>query len=290
MKWPAFDYARPTTLDEMFAIRAAAGGDARLLAGGQSLLASLAFRLSQPSMLIDITGISALDGLVETAVGIEIGALTRHAVIARDPLIARHAPLLAKAAPLIAHVAIRNRGTIGGSLALADPAAEFPACTLALGAEIITASPRGERAIAAEDFFLGLFETALAEDEVIRAVRVRSPSPRARFAIQELTRRSGDYAMAGLAAAAEVSEGAITALRLVFFGLGETPVLARAASAALIGTAGTGPALEAATAALADDLDPPDDLNGSSAMKRHLAGVLTRRVVGALISHRGADA
>jgi len=284
MKWPAFEYARPTSLDAFFALRAGAGGDAKVLAGGQSLLASLAFRLSEPSLLIDITAIEALSGVRESAGGIEIGALTRHAMLERDPLIRRHAPLLRHAAPLIAHPAIRNRGTIGGSLALADPASELPACAVALKADIIAASASGERRIAADDFFAGMFETALGEDEIIRAVHIPGPAAGARFAIREITRRSGDYAMAGLAAAATVEGGRLGSVRLVYFSLGDRPILAEAASAALAGSDGTGAALDAALAALDEALGPSDDLNGPAAMKMHLARVLTRRVVGDLIT------
>lgn len=268
MKWPAFKYARADSLESVWTLREAAGEDARLIAGGQSLLASLAFRLSSPSALIDISGIAALQGIAESAGALRIGALTTHALLGRSESVARHAPLLHQAVPLIAHAAIRNRGTLGGNLAYADPASELPACLVALDATIITVSRAGERRIAARDFFTGLFETALAADELIAAVEVPKMQPGHRHAIQEIARRTGDYAMAGLAA---WSDG--RSARLVYFGMGEIPVLAEKASAALMGGG-----VQAAQDALADDLDPMGDQQATAAMKLHLARVLTGRV------------
>ena len=281
MKWPEFGYARAQTLDDLWALRGASSGEARLIAGGQSLLAALAFRLSQPDQLIDISGLEALRGISETATHLRLGALTRHVDLQRDPLVARHAPLLAEAAPLIAHPAIRNRGTLGGSLAYADPAAELPACMLALEATIVALSPRGERRIAAQDFFLGLFETALAEDELISAVEVPRQQAGHRVAILEVARRSGDYAMAGLACRITLDGAQISQARLVYFGADSRAVLAERASAALVGArlGESDAALASALAALTHDLDPPDDLHGPGAMKRHLAGVLTGRAL-----------
>jgi aerobic carbon-monoxide dehydrogenase medium subunit len=236
LKWPAFAYARAADLDDLFRLRAAAGEEARLLAGGQTLLATLAFRLSEPTVLIDITDLAALKGITETADAIRIGALTTHAELGRNALVARHAPLLTEAVPLIAHAAIRNRGTIGGSLAYADPAAELPACMVALGATIVAASPVGERRIPAEAFFTGLLTTALAADELIAAVEVPKARPGQRAAVVEIARRSGDYAMAGLALAYEEGVGGVAAdQRLVFFGVGDGPVRARSAESALAG-------------------------------------------------------
>ncbi len=279
MKWPAFDYARADSLDELWRLRAAAGPDAKMIAGGQSLLATLAFRLSQPSMLIDITGIAELKGVTDLGAALRIGALTRHADLERSHLIRAKAPLLAEAAPLIAHAAIRNRGTLGGSLAYADPASELPACMVALGATIIVRSQDGERRIPAGDFFTGLFETALAEDEIIVAVDIPTQTPDMRTTIIELSRRSGDYAMAGLAAALTMDGGAVRAARLVYFGVGHAPVLAQAAGAALAGQRLTPVSVARAAAALTDDLDPPGDQHGPPEMKRHLARVLTARAL-----------
>ncbi len=276
MKAAPIQYLRAQSLAEVLAWYGKSG--VRLLAGGQSLLASLAFRLSEPDTLLDISRVAELRGISRSADGgIRIGALTTHTHLGRDPLVRAHAPLLIEAIPLIAHPAIRNRGTIGGSLAYADPAAELPACCVALGASIITVSARGERRIPAAAFFTGLFETALADDELILAVETPAAAPGERTTILELARRNGDYAMAGLAARLSADH-----LRLVFFGVGATPVDAREAAMAL----GVGPwspgAIAAAQTALDRDLDPPEDVHGSPAFKRHLARILLGRALARL--------
>jgi carbon-monoxide dehydrogenase medium subunit len=265
-----FAYKKARTLDEAVALLGE-HQDARLLAGGQSLIASLNMRLSQPSLLIDINGIGGLDGIALKNGVVEIGALTRHAQAERSEIIARHAPLLAGALPHIGHVAIRNRGTIGGSIAYADPAAELPACLLALGGEVVAKGPKGERRIAAEDFFKGLFETALGPQEIVTEIRVPAVRSMSRFGFAELARRHGDYALVGLAASARAAGRGFANLRLGFFGVGNTPLRAKQAEAAL--ERGD---VEGAVAAL--DLDPLDDVQASGAVKRHLAGVLLRRV------------
>jgi len=283
MKWPAFGYAKASSLADLWRLQAEHGADARILAGGQTLLATLAFRLSDPKLLIDITRIDALRGIALVGGQLRLGALTRHADLARDPHVARHAPLLAEAAPLIAHPAIRNRGTIGGSLAYADPAAELPACILALDATLILASPAGERRVAARDFFTGLFETALRPDEIILAIEVPVATEATRSAIVEVARRSGDYAMAGLAACLRLAgDGRVETARLVYFGVGPGPVPAPHAAAALQGRGLDAATIDAAAASLAQDLDPPEDLHGPPAMKLHLARVLTRRALARL--------
>jgi carbon-monoxide dehydrogenase medium subunit len=284
MKWPAVGYLRAMSLDDVWRARAEHGEAAQILAGGQTLLATLAFRLSDPKLLVDITRIAALRGVAVQGAVLRIGALTRHAELGRDPLVARHAPLLARAVPLIAHPAIRNRGTIGGSLAYADPAAELPACVVALGASVVVVSPRGERRIAAQDFFTGLLSTALAADELIAAVEVPVADAGHRVAIEEVARRSGDYAMAGLAAWVDMAGGRVAAARLVFFGVGAGPVLAAGAGAALVGQVPDAGAVAAAQAALAGDLDPPGDMHGPPEMKMHLARVLLGRVLSPMTS------
>jgi carbon-monoxide dehydrogenase medium subunit len=285
MKWPAMGYARVESLAELWRVMDEAGPEAQILAGGQSLLATLSFRLSEPSGLIDITRIPALKGISVQGAVLRIGALTRHADLGRDALVAAHTPLLAQAAPLIAHPAIRNRGTIGGSLALADPAAELPACVVALGATIVIASKDGERRVAAEDFFQGLFTTDLQPGEIIAAVEVPVATPASRQTIVELTRRSGDYAMAGLAAVLSMQpNGHVDAARLVFFGVGSGAEIARGASAAIAGRPLGEASIAAAQAALADDLDPPGDLHGGPELKRHLARVLTGRALTSLLA------
>ena len=283
MKSPPFGYCRAATLAEACRRLAEAGSTARVLAGGQSLLASLAFRLSEPGLLIDITRLAELQGVQRLDHGgIAIGALTTHAALGRDPLVRAGAPLLADAAPHIAHAAIRNRGTLGGSLAYADPAAELPACCVALEASIVAVSARGERRIPAADFFTGLFTTALADDELIRAVEVPPPGAGQRALILEFTRRAGDYAMAGLALVAPAAGAAMIEPRAVFFGVGAAPVVAQEAAAALAKGGWTEAAVAAAQAALDRDLDPPGDLHGGPDFKRHLARTLLARAVSQL--------
>jgi carbon-monoxide dehydrogenase medium subunit len=280
MKWPPFAYLRAGSLQDVWRAQAEHGSGAQLVAGGQTLLATLAFRLSEPRILVDITHVRALGGISLADGVLRIGALTRHAELGRDPLVARHAPLLAQAVPLIAHPAIRNRGTIGGSLAYADPAAELPACVVALDAAIVLVSAGGERRVAARDFFTGLLETALQPGELIAAVEVPCATAATRSAIEEVARRSGDYAMAGLAACLALGPGGVVAApRLVFFGVGSGPVTAGNAAAALDGRALSAASIAAAAEALGADLDPPADLHGPPEMKLHLARVLTRRIL-----------
>src|SRR5499427_7388425 len=235
MKAPPFAYLRAASLADIFVKWDAAGADARLLAGGQSLLASLAFRLSTPSALIDVSRVPELTGISAGGGMIRVGALTTHAELGAHAIVRQQVPLLAAAAPLIAHPAIRNRGTIGGSLAYADPAAELPACAVALRAAIIAKSAAGERRIEAGAFFTGLYTTALAERELIAAVEFPLPPADERSVILEFSRRAGDYAMAGIAITTRVRDEVLVAPRLVFFGIGERPVLAMRAMAALAG-------------------------------------------------------
>lgn len=290
MKWPAFGYVRATTLDEFWRLKAEAGPDAKVIAGGQSLLATLAFRLSEPSVLIDIAKLPELKGVSVHGNTVRLGALTRHVELERSDVVAAHAPLLAMAAPLIAHPAIRNRGTLGGSLAFADPAAELPACLVALDATIVLASETAERRVPAAAFFLGLYETAMRDDEIILAVEVPTLRSGQHAVILEIARRSGDYAMAGLVCSLDVSGDVVTAARLVYFGVGTGPVLANAASAALVGKALGEATIAAAKAVLGDDLDPPDDLHGAAAMKLHLCRVLTGRALACSAGERRAAA
>ena len=279
MKPAPFGYARAGSVAQ--AVDLLANGDARILAGGQSLIATLNMRLSHPALLIDINGIGGLDGIARKNGQVEIGALVRHAQAERSAEIARHAPLIAAALPHIGHPAIRNRGTIGGSIAFADPAAELPACLVALDGELDVTGPQGPRTVMAGDFFKGLFETALGARDVLTAIRVPAANADTRFGFAEFARRHGDYAMAGLAACAHEDGSRLRELRLVYFGVGSTPVRARQAEAAL--SAGD---LDAAVTALGNDLAPPDDVQAESAVKRHLAGVLLRRVAEQLMERR----
>ena len=278
MKPAPFAYRQARSLDEAVTLLASQP-DARLLAGGQSLIATLNMRLSAPSLLIDINGISGLGGVAHKTGKIEIGALVRHAQAARTELITKYAPLIARALPHIGHAAIRNRGTLGGSVAFADPAAELPACLLALDGEIDAIGPKGKRTIRAQDFFKGLFETALGPQDVLIALRVPTAGKDTRTGFAELARRHGDYAMVGLAASARADGKKLSDVRLAYFGVGATAIRARKSEAALAGGD-----VEAAVAAL--DLDPPDDVHASGAVKKHLAGVLLRRVAKQLMEAR----
>lgn len=271
MKPAPFAYAKARSVAH--AIELLVDDDARLLAGGQSLIATLNMRLSHPALLVDINGVGGLDRIASKNGHIEIGALVRHAQAERSSELARRAPLIALAMPHIGHPAIRNRGTIGGSVAFADPAAELPACVLALGGEMTIAGPQGSRIVRADDFFKGLFETALTARDVLTAIRIPAAGADTRVGFAEFARRHGDYAMVGLAACARADGQRLRDLRLAYFGVGSTPVRAHHAEQAL-----TDRDIDAAVHALAQDLNPPDDVQASGAVKIHLAGVLLRRV------------
>lgn len=290
MKAPPFAYVRATSLTDAFNLWRDAGPEARLLAGGQSLLATLAFRLSEPSTLIDISRVRELRGIVQTGAAIRVAALTTHAELAANELVRSHVPLLAEAVPLIAHAAIRNRGTIGGSLAFADPAAELPACCVALDAVIVARNAADERRIPAAEFFTGLYATALRAHELIAAIEFPVAKPGERSTIIELVRRSGDYAMAGIAARAKIAGTTLVDPRLVFFGIGEGPVTAERAMAAASGKQVMPDTIATAQAALDSDLDPAADQHGSPDMKRHLARVLLARALARLAGHEEARA
>jgi len=265
-----FAYKKVRALEEAVALLGE-HKEARLLAGGQSLIATLNMRLSAPSLLIDINGISGLDGIALKGGMVEIGALVRHAQAERSDVIAKNAPLIARALPHIGHPAIRNRGTLGGSIAFADPAAELPACLLALDGEVEVAGPKGKHTIKAEDFFKGLFETALGPQDMLTAIRVPAAGKDTRVGFAELARRHGDYAIVGLAASAQADGKGLKDVRLAYFGVGATPVRVKKAEAAL--AKGD---IDGAVAGL--DLDPHDDVQATGAVKKHLAGVLLRRV------------
>jgi carbon-monoxide dehydrogenase medium subunit len=283
MKAPPVSYLRAATLSEAFGLWRDAGPDAKLLAGGQSLLATLAFRLSDPGILIDIGRLRELRGISQVGSStIRVGALTTHAELGRHELIRERVPLIAEAVPLIAHPAIRNRGTLGGSLAFADPAAELPACCIALEATIIARNAADERRIPAAQFFTGLYTTALRPYELISAVEFPVAKAGECATILELARRSGDYAMAGVAAKARLAGSTLVEPLLVFFGVGDRPVVAQRAMAAIGGQQVLATTIAAAQAALDTDLDPPADQHGSPQTKRHLARVLLARALARL--------
>jgi carbon-monoxide dehydrogenase medium subunit len=284
VKAPAFAYVRPGSLAEAFELLERHGDDAKLLAGGQSLMAGLNMRLSAPRVLIDLNRISGLEGIAVTGGTVRIGALTRHRAVERSAEIVRHLPLLHEALPYVAHAAIRNRGTFGGSIAFADPAAELPACSVALDAKLVLASKRGERRVPAREFFKGLYETDLKPGEVLVAGEFPVLQPGYRSAFGELTRRSGDYAIVGLAAHGKHERGVFTDLALAFFGMGTTPVLAREAANAMIGKAASAAHFSAAQDRLERDLAPFDDIYHKAATKLHLARVLLGRVLNHFVS------
>jgi carbon-monoxide dehydrogenase medium subunit len=279
MKAPRFAYARPASIAEALALLAEHKDEARVLAGGQSLVPMLNFRVATPKVIVDINRIAALAGIKVTKSHVRIGALTRHVEIERSADIARHLPLVATAMPHIAHPAIRNRGTFGGSCALADPAAELPACGLALGATFIAAGKKGERRITAEDFFRGLYATALKAGELLVAAEFPLPKPGYASAFGELARRHGDYAMVGVAAHGSTQGKKFSDLRVVFFGVGDRPQRAAQFERALEGQGAEAKAIDAALAKLDADLSPRADFHGSAATKLHLAKVLAGRVL-----------
>jgi len=280
MKPAPFHYFAPTTLDETLALLAEHSDAAKILAGGQSLVPTMNFRLASPSVLIDINRVNALAYINARDDTLAIGALTRQRALERDAHIARHAPLIAETMPFIAHPQIRNRGTLGGSLAHADPAAELPAVMVALNARLKVQSQKSERVIDARDFFLGLFMTALAPDELITEIILPPMPARAGYAFVEVARRHGDFALAGVACViARDARGAGADARIVLLGVSGQPVDARDAAQHLIGAPLNADAIRAASEAVDAEIDPSSDLHASVEFRRHLAKVLTRRVV-----------
>lgn len=284
MKARAFDYVRAETLSDAFEAFARVSGDCCYLAGGQSLVPSLSLRLQAPALLIDISRIEKLRGIGLVDGLLRIGALTTHAEILSAPEIARHAPLLHQAAPHVAHPAIRNRGTIGGALALADPSAEFPAVALALDAELEIAAPEGLRRTRADGFFKGLYETELEPGEILTAILVPPFGAGDRSAFDELARRRGDYALVGAGVQGRFAGDHVDALRIAFLSVGSTPVRARNAEAAVTGRPLSPDAIAGAQDALELDLDPMDDAQTTAAVRLHLARVLLGRLLGRLSS------
>jgi carbon-monoxide dehydrogenase medium subunit len=284
-----FSYVRAESLEEAVRLLDAHGEQARILAGGQSLMPTLAMRLSEPKLLIDINRIDALRGISLEGGGVRIGALARHVEVANSRIVAEHLPLIAEAMPHVAHVAVRNRGTFGGSIALADPAAEMPACALALGATFTLQSIKGRREIAAEHYFKGLYETARAPNELLIETHIPARRPQSVSVFMELAQRQGDFAIAGVAFALAMEAGVVADARLVYFASEDKPRLAGAALAAIKGTRLDAQAREAAAAALASDLKPMSSMHGSAKLRLHLQRVLTNRALQAAM-HRAAAA
>ncbi len=279
MKSPEFDYIKARSLEQALSLLASHGDEARVLAGGQSLLAALNMRLSEPTLLIDISGLNHLRGIQVMPTALRIGALTTHTDIENSSLVAQHAPLLKLAVAHIAHRAIRNAGTFGGSIANADPAAEWPCCLLALDGQVVAQSPRGERRIAALDFFTGLYTTELADDEVLTACELPLAQRDDWFGFQELARRHGDYAIAGLAMHLRFAGPVVQAAKLSWLGLASTPLRSRKTEQLLVGKPLDATTFEMVVASLREELDPLADLTNTGATKKHLATVLARRLL-----------
>lgn len=282
MKASAFNYARVSSVGNAIELLSQHGERAKVLSGGQSLMPAMNLRLLAPELIVDIGGLDELRGITRQDGILSIGALTRHVDLQNSPLIATCASLLKEAIAHVAHPAIRNRGTIGGSLAHADPASELPACVIALDATIIVRGPASERRIAAEDFFIGIYETALSADELLVAVEVPLPRSNAAHYFCEFARRHGDYAIVGLAAQAVVDNQKLSDLRPAFFGVGDKAMHVKVPG--LVGVDVTPKVLSDALQALGAALDPPEDQQASGPMRRHLSKVLLARCVAALLS------
>jgi len=290
VKAAAIEWVRAEHLEQVFELLEQYGDEARLLAGGQTLLATLNMRLSEPSVLIDINDVRGLDRIEVKGTQLCLGALVTHTEIEESALVAQHAPLLTLAAPHIGHRAIRNRGTWGGSIAFADPAAEWPTCALALDATLIVASRRGERRIAAQDFFLNLYTTALEPDEVLVATEIPVRHEHDVCAFEELARRHGDYAIVGLAAQARLTNDTFAHVRLAYLGVAVTPLRTRRTELVLEGQRFTDGIYENAAqtlrAELSGPLEPIADLTNSAAMKRLLAVALLRRAIATMVARK----
>ena len=280
MKPAPFDYFAPQSLDEALSLLAEHGDEAKLLAGGQSLIPVMNFRLAAPTVLIDLNNVPSLD-YVRANGNLHIGAMTRQRTLERNATIAQHAPLITQTMPLVAHAQIRNRGTLGGSLAHADPAGELPVIAVALEARFKLQSQRGERWVEAADFFESLFTTSLEDDEILTEVVFPSLKPRTGYAFQELARRHGDYAQAGVAAVVTLAgNGTCDDVRLVFLNVGDVPMVAHDAMGMLRGERLSDEVIAAAAQhAAKNEIEPAGDVHGSAEYKRHLAGVLAKRAL-----------
>ena len=281
MKPAPFEYFRPSTLDQALSLLAEHGSDAKPLAGGQSLIPAMNFRLATPAVLVDLNGLSELSYITDGTGELKIGGMTRQRAVERSSLVAERVPLIAETMPHIAHPAIRNRGTIGGSLAHADPAAELPAVMLALNATFVVTGKTAIRDVPASDFFVGLFSTSLEAGELLTQIRIPRPPGRSGFAFAEISRRHGDFALVGVAVGVNLDDdGRCAGTRIALLSVGDRPMLAEQATRTLNGQR---PSVEciraAAEAAATQDIDPPSDIHASARYRRQLANVLTRRAL-----------
>ena len=275
----AFDYVRPGSVEEAVSALSSAGDDAKILAGGQSLLPVLRLRLADPGVIIDLGGISALRGIRVDGDALVVGAMATHAEVAASNLVQAEAPLVAAVARTVGDRQVRHRGTMGGSIAHADPAGDLPTAAVALDATVVLAGPNGQRSVAAWDFFTDIFTTTMAPDEVLVEVRFpRTPGWTARY--EKFHRTAQAWALVGVAAAVRRENGAIAEARVAFTNMGSTPVRASGVEAALAGAADLG-TVKAAAARAGEATSPPSDIHGSAEYRRHLAGVLTGRAVAA---------
>lgn len=279
MKPSQFNYVRPSTLEQAIAALAAAAGDGKIIAGGQSLMPMMNFRLVSPALLIDINRIKELDFLEEQEGGLRIGALTRHHTLETSPLVKRLFPVLSAAMAHVAHLAIRNRGTIGGSISHADPAAELPMMMRLLEARITAVSPRGKRVIDAADFFIAALTSDVQEDEIVTEISLPALPAAAGWAFEEVARRPGDYAMAAVGVILTQEQGRAAQVRIGVMGVGDTPMRMPDAEAVLSGQACDEQSLDAVVAAVRNAVQPDGDLHASGDYRRHLVGVLVRRAV-----------
>lgn len=289
MKPAPFEYVRATSVAEAVAALAAHGGGAKILAGGQSLVPMLNFRLIDAPVFIDINRIAELSGITEIAGGgLRIGALTRHRAVEISPAVRERFPVIHEAMKHVAHLAIRNRGTFGGSLSHADPAAELPAMAVLLDAAIHVANPAGGRVVSAQDFFLAPLTTDLGDDEIVTAVELPGLPPGAGWGFEEFARRHGDFAIAGAAAVVALRDGRVDSVRIALMGVHDTPFRARDAESLLVGGTADAGAIAAAARAAGAAVAPMNDLHGSADYRRHLAEVLTRRALEAAMRRAAA--
>lgn len=279
MKPAAFDYVAADSLEAAISALSSAGGDGKILAGGQSLMPMLNFRLAHPSILIDINRVPGLAYIEATDASIKVGALTRHHTLETSPVIQAHLPVVTAAMQHVAHLAIRNRGTIGGSLSHADPAAELPMMVLLLDARIGIQSPRGRRVADARDFFVGSLVTSLDEDEIVTDVEFPRLSPGTGWAFEEVARRAGDFALAAVGVTICLGDHKCEHVRIGMMGVGETPLRAAEAETLLLGQDLNDGALDAAVASIRSAIEPNTDLHASGDYRRHLAGALARKAI-----------
>lgn len=290
MKPAKFAYARPTTIDEALALLSQHSDDASVLAGGQTLIPMMNLRVASPLLLVDINAIAGLDDISASDTTLSIGARARHNDVLRSDLVRRHAPLVSDALRHVAHEAVRNRGTLGGSLALADPAAEMPACMVCLGAEIVLRSQQGERSVPASSFFLGIYDTDRRSDELIVRIDIPNSDPSWRFSFQEISRRHGDFAMAGLALGLRIVDGVVSESRIVLMGIESFPRRIEEAEACLIGSHVSHPdGIARAVAVLAECLDCNESEEYPAEYRGHLAQQLLKHCAGKIFDeyHHG---